>query len=64
MKKNCDNCKANRTDGKYCLLRYRRKLVRIAKGIELFIAPDEECPKPRTWSEYFNTPEREGEGRR
>ena len=66
MYRTCNGCWADKCapQSKYCRLRYRRKLVRIAQGIELFTVPDEDCPKPKTWREYSNTPEREGEGRR
>ena len=64
MYRTCDGCKADRDlDSKYCSLRYRRKLVKIAKGVHVWSSPDEICPKPRTWNKYFNTPEREGPGR-
>ena len=65
MKRTCNKCIADKSsDDKYCSLRYRRKLIKIAKGVDVFSSPSVECPKPLTWKEYFNAPEREGIGRR
>lgn len=64
IKRTCEGCVADKFgEGKYCILRYRRKLVRILKGVQVFSAPDEECPKPKTWRDYSNTPVRPGPGR-
>jgi len=55
MKKTCNGCKAEISINKIlrCELGYR---VRHAKhkGIYTGIVPTEECPKPKTWDEYYH----------
>ena len=62
IKRTCDRCivvKFSDTSKRICHLGYERKLVRIAKGLELFLSPEEECPKPTTWALFFDTPEKD-----
>lgn len=54
MKKTCRLCKAEVRINKTlrCELGYRVKHTKH-RGIYMGIVPDEECPKPKTWNEYY-----------
>lgn len=55
MKKTCRGCKAEVCIDKRlrCEFGYFVSHVKV-KGIYMGIRPLEECPKPRTWDEYYH----------
>ena len=55
MKKTCNGCKAEIRINKIlrCELGYKVKHIKF-RGVYTGIIPDEECPKPRTWNEYYH----------
>ena len=54
MKRTCNNCKALiRISGiLQCEFRYKVKCTGL-KGMNTGAIPLEECPKPKTWTEYY-----------
>lgn len=54
MKKSCEGCRALRDDTfeeLKCELGHKTKKI-SAGGVEVGLIPLEDCPKPRTWSEF------------
>lgn len=58
MKRNCNNCKALQKDfcgyGYRCVLGYKIEGLKEYEGITVSYKPLEECPKPKTFSDYVS----------
>lgn len=56
MKRNCNNCKALVKDinnlGCKCGLGHKIEVIQEYEGIPVSYKPLEECPKPKTYSDY------------
>lgn len=54
MKKTCDGCRAEIRINKIlrCEFGYPVRYTKH-RGVYMGIKPEEECPKPRTWNEYY-----------
>jgi len=66
VKRSCDGCRAiifSSVNGPRCDLGYavdeRKKILPKAVSYIWEAFPTEECPKPKTWKEYDNTPKKE-----
>lgn len=60
MKKSCDGCRADSKET--CRLGYQKKVQRIRIDDRSYFdiwTPAELCPKPKTWTAFFNSDQKQ-----